>query len=78
MKKVLLVICFVMLATFGITFNVEPVYASEAVFNDKVIHYNGEEQSILVDVTLTFDDEAISDHEDKVFEKEILIGANDS
>lgn len=28
---------------------------------------NGEEE---VDVTLTFDDEAISDHEDKVFEKE--------
>ena len=49
MKKVLLVICFVMLATFGVTFNIEPVYASEAVFNDKVVHYNGEEQSILVE-----------------------------
>ena len=49
MKKVLLVICFVMLATFGITFNIEPVYASEAVFNDKVVPYNGEEQSILVE-----------------------------
>ena len=49
MKKVLLVICFVVLATFGVTFNIEPVYASEAVFNDKVVPYNGEEQSILVE-----------------------------
>ena len=48
MKKYLVLFCF-MLCALLVNVNIQPVSASEVVFNDKTVYYNGTEQGIYVE-----------------------------